>query len=46
MAALLRRMETGGPVGEGKLEPCAYDKAIMSKLWAVSEEATGFKWRN
>lgn len=38
------RMETGGPVGEGKLEPYAYDKAVMSKLWTVSEEATGFVW--
>ncbi|MEP3196925.1 MAG: SDR family oxidoreductase [Lentilitoribacter sp.] len=39
------RMETGGPVGEGKLEPYAYDKAVMSKLWDVSEEATGFVWK-
>lgn len=38
------RMETGGPVGEGKLEPYAYDKAVMSMLWTVSEEATGFVW--
>ena len=38
------RMETGGPVGEGVLEPYAYDKAIMSKLWDRSEEETGFKW--
>ena len=38
------RMETGGPVGEGKLESYAYDKAVMSKLWTVSEEATGFVW--
>lgn len=37
-------METGGPVGEGKLEPYAYDKAVMSKLWTVSEDATGFVW--
>lgn len=38
------RLETGGPVGEGKLESYAYDKAVMSKLWTVSEEATGFVW--
>lgn len=40
-----RRMETGGPVGEGILEPHAYDKAVMSKLWDVSEKATGFNWK-
>jgi NAD(P)-dependent dehydrogenase (short-subunit alcohol dehydrogenase family) len=39
-----KRMETVGPVGEGTLEPHAYDKAVMSKLWDVSEDATGFKW--
>lgn len=39
-----KRMETVGPVGEGTLEPHAYDKAVMSKLWDVSEDATGFRW--
>ena len=38
------RMETGGPVGRGKLEPYAVDKAVMTKLWQVSEEMTGFQW--
>jgi len=38
------RMETGGPVGRGKLEPYAVDKPVMEKLWQVSEEMTGFQW--
>lgn len=38
------RMEWVGPVGKGTLEPHAYDKAVMSKLWTVSEQATGFYW--
>ena len=38
------RMEWVGPVGKGTLEPHAYDKAVMSKLWTVSEQATGFNW--
>lgn len=33
-----------GPVGECKLEPHAKDKAVMERLWEVSEEATGLKW--
>ncbi len=37
-------MQTGGPVGKGTLNPHAYDKAVMSKLWDVSEEATDFDW--
>lgn len=37
-------METTGPVGEGTLEPYAVEKDVMSKLWSVTEEATGFKW--
>ncbi|MCF2872623.1 SDR family oxidoreductase [Octadecabacter sp. G9-8] len=37
-------MQTGGPVGKGTLNPHAYDKAVMEKLWRVSEEATGFSW--
>ncbi len=37
-------MQTGGPVGKGTLNPHAYDKAVMEKLWNVSEEATGFRW--
>lgn len=38
------RMEFVGPVGKGKLNPHAYDKPVMSKLWDVSETATGFSW--
>ncbi len=38
------RMQWTGPVGECKLEPHAQDKIVITKLWAVSEEATGFKW--
>lgn len=33
-----------GPVGECKLEPHAKDKAVANQLWAVSEQATDFKW--
>ena len=38
------RMEFVGPVGKGTLHPHAYDKAVMSKLWEVSEAATGYTW--
>lgn len=38
------RMEFVGPVGKGTLHPHAYDKPVMSKLWDVSEKATGFSW--
>jgi len=38
------RMEAIGPVGKGTLNAHAYDKDVMSKLWDVSEEATGFTW--
>jgi NAD(P)-dependent dehydrogenase (short-subunit alcohol dehydrogenase family) len=38
------RMEAVGPVGQGSLEPHAYDKSVMRKLWNVSEQATGFQW--
>lgn len=38
------RMEWVGPVGQGTLEPYAYDKAVMKKLWDHSEKATGFAW--
>lgn len=38
------RMEMVGPVGKGTLEPYAYDKAIMVKLWDRSEKDTGFSW--
>jgi len=38
------RMEFVGPVGKGTLNPHAYDKPVMAKLWDVSEEATRFSW--
>lgn len=38
------RMEFVGPVGRGTLQPHAYDKAVMERLWDVSEQATGFTW--
>merc|ERR1711974_408420 len=37
-------LQTGGPVGKGTLNPHAYDKPVMEKLWTVSEKATGFHW--
>ena len=39
-----RRMESGGPVGKGTLEPYAHDKAVMTKLWDRSEKETGLEW--
>ena len=36
--------EMVGPVGEGTLEPYAYEKPVMERLWSVSEKATGFQW--
>lgn len=38
-------LEFVGPVGKGTLHPHAHDKAVMTKLWDVSEEATGFSWK-
>lgn len=38
------RMEFVGPVGKGTLHSHAHDKAVMERLWDVSEKATGFKW--
>jgi len=35
------RMEFVGPVGKGTLNPHAYDKDTMVKLWDLSEKATG-----
>lgn len=37
-------MGFGGPVGKGTLHAHAYDKAVMAKLWDVSEAATEFSW--
>lgn len=38
------RMEWVGPVGTGTLEPYAHEKAVMARLWALSEEETGVEW--
>ena len=38
------RMEFVGPVGRGTLNPHAYDKPVMERLWTASEKATGFNW--
>jgi len=39
------RMEAVGPVGRGTLKAHAYDKAVMTRLWEVSEQAVGFEWK-
>lgn len=39
------RMEWVGPVGKGTLEPYAYDKDTMVKLWDRSEQETNFSWK-
>ena len=38
------RMEFVGPVGRGTLHPHAYEKAVMQRLWALSEQEVGFEW--
>ena len=38
-------MQFIGPVGKGTLNAHAYDKPVMERLWAVSEEKTGHKWQ-
>ena len=38
------RLEAVGPVGKGTLNPHAYEKDVMVRLWNVSEKATGFSW--
>ena len=38
------RMEWVGPVGRGTLEPHAYEKPVMERLWGLSERETGFEW--
>ena len=39
------RNEWVGPVGKGTLEPFAYDKSVMERLWSLSERETGFDWK-
>jgi len=38
------RAEFVGPVGKGTLHPHAYDKPVMVRLWALSEEKTSLSW--
>lgn len=37
-------MNFGGPVGECKLESFVLDKAVLTKLWALSEKETSINW--
>jgi len=37
-------MNFGGPVGECKLEPFAYDSEVIKKLWAISEKEANLTW--
>ena len=39
------RMEAVGPVGKGTLNAHAHEKAVMERLWHVSEKAVGFEWK-
>ncbi len=39
-----KRADTGGPVGECSLDPCALDLQAAVELWAVSESKTGLIW--
>ena len=39
------RNEWVGPVGKGSLEPYAHDKAVMERLWELSETETGLDWK-
>ena len=39
------RMEAVGPVGKGTLNAHAHEKAVMTRLWEVSEIAVGLKWK-
>ncbi|WP_430474868.1 SDR family oxidoreductase [Thalassospira lucentensis] len=39
------RMEWVGPVGKCTLEPYAYDKETMGRLWGRSEKDTNFSWK-
>ena len=41
----IKRLESGGPVGKGTLEPYAYDKAVMTRLWDRSETEISFEWK-
>lgn len=38
------RAQWVGPVGRGTLEPHAYEKSVMERLWALSEQEVDFAW--
>ncbi len=38
------RLEAVGAVGKGTLNPHAYDKTVMARLWEVTEQEIGLKW--
>ena len=38
-------LEGTGPVGKGTLEPFAYDKVALEKLWSRSEKETSVNWK-
>lgn len=40
-----KRMQTGGPVGECKLEPHAQDMEVAKKLWSITEEQMGYQFQ-
>lgn len=37
-------MNFGGPVGENKLESFVLDKAVLTRLWTLSEKETSLSW--
>jgi len=39
------RLQAVGPVGKGILNAHAHDKAVMTRLWDVSEKAVRFEWK-
>jgi NAD(P)-dependent dehydrogenase (short-subunit alcohol dehydrogenase family) len=39
------RLEVVGAVGKGTLNAHAHDKAVMTRLWDVSEKAVEFEWK-
>jgi len=39
-----KRMELGGPVGEGSLEQFVLDQNVAAKLWTLSEQKISLNW--
>ncbi len=39
-----KRRDTGGVIGECKLQLHALDREVADKLWTLSEEKTGLRW--